>query len=258
MEETSDSTGLGWVKLYRSVMNKAWYKKAEYNALWNHLLLKATHKPYDYWFDGQPIKLEPGQFVTGRKKLSEETGIHESKVERILTYFEKIEQQIEQRKSSSSRVISIVSYGRYQSFEQQIEQPVNNERTTTEQPVNTKQEHKTIRTKEERESTPPASQATPAKVKITLEDQKRLLEVRRLEFRKTLIPFKDKYNVEELKKFYEYWTEPNKSFTKMRFELQKTWSVSLRLATWMNKDKNFSKNGKGNDTSELEQSKYDG
>ena len=30
----------------------------------------------------------------------------------------------------------------------------------------------------------------------------------------------------------EYWTEPNKSCTKMRFELEKTWSLGRRLKTW--------------------------
>ena len=32
--------------------------------------------------------------------------------------------------------------------------------------------------------------------------------------------------------FYRYWSEPNKSNTKMRFELQPTWSIAGRIATW--------------------------
>ena len=37
---------------------------------------------------------------------------------------------------------------------------------------------------------------------------------------------------EMLNDFVSYWTEPNKSKTKAKFELQKTWSTARRLATW--------------------------
>lgn len=118
-------------------MNKGWYKKDGYFKLWCHLIMKATHQGMEFWFNKQNIKLNPGQFITGRKKLSEETGIHASKVERILTYFEKIEQQIEQQKTPRNRLITIVNFASYQKPEQHNEQPVNNQRTTNEQPVNT-------------------------------------------------------------------------------------------------------------------------
>ena len=39
--------------------------------------------------------------------------------------------------------------------------------------------------------------------------------------------------------FAEYWTEPNRSNTRMRFELQRTWSTSLRLARWARNDNAF-------------------
>lgn len=39
--------------------------------------------------------------------------------------------------------------------------------------------------------------------------------------------------------FIDYWTEPNKSRTKMRFELQRTWETKRRLQTWIRNDKKF-------------------
>ena len=42
-----------------------------------------------------------------------------------------------------------------------------------------------------------------------------------------------------IREFYEYWTEPNKSNTKFRYELERTWSLDRRLKTW-NKN-NFNK-----------------
>ncbi len=34
--------------------------------------------------------------------------------------------------------------------------------------------------------------------------------------------------------FIQYWTEPNRSGTKMRFELERTWDLSRRLHRWAN------------------------
>ena len=41
--------------------------------------------------------------------------------------------------------------------------------------------------------------------------------------------------------FSDYWTEPNKSNTKMRFELQKTFCIKRRLKTWVKRSKQFNK-----------------
>lgn len=50
--------------------------------------------------------------------------------------------------------------------------------------------------------------------------------------------YTSKYPPRLLADFYSYWSEPNKSKTKMRFELQKTWDLSRRLATWARNDFN--------------------
>ena len=54
-------------------------------------------------------------------------------------------------------------------------------------------------------------------------------------------PFLVKYPKEMLRKFYNYWTEMNKSGTKLRFELQQTFEISKRLATWAGKDEDMIK-----------------
>lgn len=48
--------------------------------------------------------------------------------------------------------------------------------------------------------------------------------------------FTAKYPPQLLQDFFSYWSEPNRSNTKMRFELQKTWDISRRLATWARND----------------------
>ena len=58
------------------------------------------------------------------------------------------------------------------------------------------------------------------------------IEHRKLKFASTLEPFKDIYHRDMLIKFFKYWTEPNNSNTKFKQELEKTWSLSLRLEKW--------------------------
>ncbi len=65
------------------------------------------------------------------------------------------------------------------------------------------------------------------------------IEERKLKFASTLEPFKNLYDRQTLKDFYLYWTEPNKSNTKFKQELQQTWSLERRLEMWARRD--FSK-----------------
>lgn len=124
-----------FIKMYHTIWDKGWSKKPHLVSLWVYLLCKATHKQIEYLWNGQTIKLQSGQLITGRKALSEATGINESTIERALSYFEK-ERQIEQRKTSTSRLITITNWSKWQ----QSEQRMNNQWTTNEQPLNTKQE----------------------------------------------------------------------------------------------------------------------
>jgi hypothetical protein len=67
------------------------------------------------------------------------------------------------------------------------------------------------------------------------------IEERKLKFADTLKPFLQTYGKDLLNDFFKYWTEPNKSNTKFKQELEKTWSLERRLETWSNNDKNFNK-----------------
>ena len=81
---------------------------------------------------------------------------------------------------------------------------------------------------------------------------------RKDEFGKSLVPFVDKYGKEMIRAFFEYWSELNKSETKMLCEMQKTWEVSKRLATWAGREKTRRPNTDvGTVLHDNSQSKYD-
>lgn len=76
------------------------------------------------------------------------------------------------------------------------------------------------------------------------------IDVRKKEFSATLSPFLNEFGKDILNAFYFYWSEPNKAKNpKMRFELEKTWSLKGRLTTWKNNENKFNKNGKQNTNS---------
>ena len=89
------------------------------------------------------------------------------------------------------------------------------------------------------------------RIKKELEEKKQELEKKRLaaiastaerkkDFYNSLVPYAKTYSRETMRNFYEYWTEPNKSGFKMRFELEKTWLLSSRLGTWARREKTIS------------------
>jgi hypothetical protein len=65
------------------------------------------------------------------------------------------------------------------------------------------------------------------------------IDERKLKFASTLKDYLSLYGKDLLNDFHSYWTEPNKSKTKMRFELEKTWDLKRRLDTWVKNDKKF-------------------
>jgi len=58
-----------------------------------------------------------------------------------------------------------------------------------------------------------------------------ILTEREILFRNDINEFTE-YTKELRDKFFNYWSEPNKSKTKMRWELQRTWEIKRRLKTF--------------------------
>lgn len=59
-------------------------------------------------------------------------------------------------------------------------------------------------------------------------NEQELVEKKR-KFKATIEPYVDIYGAEKCNAFYKYWTEPNRSKTKLKWELQETWELGMRL-----------------------------
>lgn len=63
-------------------------------------------------------------------------------------------------------------------------------------------------------------------------DKSATLEFRKDEFRKSLIPYVEKYGKDMIRAFFNYWTEASPKAKKMRWEKQPAFEIPLRLSTW--------------------------
>jgi hypothetical protein len=73
---------------------------------------------------------------------------------------------------------------------------------------------------------------------------KEKIHKKEIAFKKSIEPFVEKYGKETCNEFFLYWSEPNKSKTKLRYEMEPTWDIARRLAVWARNKKTFSKNEK--------------
>jgi hypothetical protein len=65
------------------------------------------------------------------------------------------------------------------------------------------------------------------------------IEERKLKFASTLNNYLDIYPKETIDKFIAYWSESNKSNTKFKYELERTWDLERRLNTWISNENKF-------------------
>ena len=64
-------------------------------------------------------------------------------------------------------------------------------------------------------------------------------------FYRSLIPFVGIYGKEMVREFFDYWSETNRTQTRMRFEQERTWELKRRLAYWAKRDNNFKSSSNG-------------
>ena len=84
-----------------------------------------------------------------------------------------------------------------------------------------------------------------AKIAVNVNDNVNVKEkvidinIRKQEFANSLIPFVDVYGKDMIREFYDYWSETTLNNKKMKYELEKTWSVERRLKTWSKNSAKF-------------------
>lgn len=204
---------LGWIKIHRKLIDWEWYKDVNTFKLFMHLLLKANTETKKW----QGLTINRGQLITSLKNLSYETGLTEKEVRTALSKLEKTK-EVGKQSSSANTTLTMLNYDLYQSMGKPTDkQEANKGQGKGKQRATTKELEEDKELKEDK------------------------IEERKLKFADTLKPFLPKYGKDFLNEFYKYWTEPNKSNSKFKMELETTWSLERRLETWAKNDKQFNK-----------------
>lgn len=67
------------------------------------------------------------------------------------------------------------------------------------------------------------------------------IEMAKSKLRRLVSEYTTQYDKVLIEKFYDYWTEPTKSGTKCKYELERTWDTGRRLARWFENEDKFKK-----------------
>jgi len=105
--------GQGYVKLFRKVLDNPHASNPLWLAIWNFLLLRATHKPVTMRISGEDRVLNPGELVCSCRKIASFFEINKDTVHRILVTMEKdsmIRRKIHPRKT----IFTVLNWDSYQ------------------------------------------------------------------------------------------------------------------------------------------------
>ena len=117
---------IGWIKLHRDLLDWQWFNSSKHLSLFLALLLRANYEPVTWRHE----KLAVGQILTGRKQLSQWTGLSERSVRTILKDL-KTTNEVTIKTCNRYSIITITNYLKYQGPDQPADQL-----TTSKRPAN--------------------------------------------------------------------------------------------------------------------------
>lgn len=131
-----DDEEMGWVKIHRKIMKSGVWGNPNYLMVWVWCLMRANVRDVVVPFNGVDIKLKRGEFITGRKKATQEMPISERNYRTALTYLENT-QRVTIKTTNRFSIITVVKYGDYQDQSQKTTSKVTNKRPATDQQATT-------------------------------------------------------------------------------------------------------------------------
>ena len=134
----------GWFKLHRCLMGKPIFDNPKLLKVFMWCLFKATYKKRETYVGAIKVELEPGQFVTGRFSAADELKMNGSTVFRYLRVLEN-NQTIELKPNNKFTLVNVVNWANYQVKDEEVEQQMNNKRTSNEQQMNTNKNIKNVK-----------------------------------------------------------------------------------------------------------------
>lgn len=210
----------GWISVHRKILeNPVLSQNRVYSRFeaFLYLLLKANHKNAQVVIGVKLYEVKKGDFITSQAKLCKAFKWGNSKLRNFLKLLEDAD-MITINTETNLTYISICNYRSYQDAQH------GNKLNVTEKQIANKLITNTNNNDINNDNN------------VNKRKQKFINE--------TLSVVKNKnidIEVTNLENFTDYWTELNRSKTKMKFELQQTFEISRRLKTWLNNNFNSRK-----------------
>lgn len=254
----------GYIKLSRKFFsNDMWNEARTFSSCeaWLDLIQSARFEatPRMESIGGREVSYTRGQYPASIRFLSKRWHWTERRVRTFLAYLKR-ENMITLSQDQGMNIITLVKYNEYNgnpadttsdttadtSSDTSIVQEINELRLQVTQlltqvatqqvtqPQNEAKKRHTGDTKQRKEKN--IIKETTTNVVAKKDAAKAATLSRKEAFYQSLIPFVGLYPKEMIRAFFDYWSEQNKSGTKMRFELEKTWELSRRLKTWEKKE----------------------
>ena len=201
----------GWIKLHRSLLNWEWYDDKNATRLLVHLLVSVNYEDKKW----KGIVIAAGSMVLSWETLSKEIGLSSAQCRTAMTKLEN-SGEVTRYVTNKYQLVTLVKWEEMQSNDNQIAGNLAGK---------SQADNKQI--------------ATTKEIKENKESKEERRERVKAEFKNSLLPFLDKYGKEMLKAFFDYWSEHGPNDAKMRFEKEKSYDISKRLATWAKRERAF-------------------
>src|ERR1035437_3837890 len=122
----------GWVKFHRRFLDHAAASNINAFVLFWYCIANARRSARTILVNNQPVHLQPGQLIYGRKSFSKRHGVSEQSARTALSLLVKLE-CLTKQSTTGYTIITVCNYSTYQQQDQQPNQAIN-QRVTKAQP----------------------------------------------------------------------------------------------------------------------------
>lgn len=262
----------GYIKLSRKFFsNDMWNEARTFSSCeaWLDLIQSARFEatPRMESIGGREVSYTRGQYPASIRFLSKRWHWSERRVRTFLAFLKR-ENMITLSKEQGMNIITLVKYNDYNGnptdtasdtsndtmSDTDIIQEINDLRSqvtllmtqvSTQQVTQPTKEAEKRHTGDTKQIKEKNNKETTTNVVAKKDAAKAATLSRKDSFYQLLVPYVGQYPKEMIRAFFDYWSELNKSGTRMRYELEKTWELPRRLATWASREKIPSKTDLG-------------
>lgn len=229
-----DETYSGWISLHRRIREHWIWQDPVKLKWWIDILLTVNHEDKKVNIGMRLIECKRGQTVMSLRNWADRWKVSRDSTRNFLELLKKDGMITTENLTNTTR-LTVCNYEDYQGSlrtnQTLAEHEPNASQTLADTNNNDNNENKGEKLSPESKN----------------DEHDRIIK-KEIELKESIKPLVPIYGKEICNNFYLYWSEPNKSKTKLRYEMEKTWDVKRRLATWANRDKTFNGNNNGKET----------